>query len=32
VGARTILLDGNSVEGNILPDLRSGLHTVEVIV
>ncbi len=32
VGARTILLDGNPVEGNILPDLRSGTHTVEVVV
>ncbi len=32
VGARSIILNGQAVEGNILPDFRSGEHQVEVFV
>ncbi len=31
-GATQILLNGSAVQGNILPDLRSGTHQVEVLV
>ncbi len=32
IGVTQILLNGSPVQGNILPDLRSGTHQVEVLV
>lgn len=32
IGAKSILLDGKPIQGNVLPDLRSGTHTVQVTI
>ena len=32
VGARSITLDGQAIAGNVLPDLKKGTHTVNVII
>ena len=31
-GTRSIMLDGKPVNGNVLPDLRSGTHRVSVVI